>query len=82
MKNILEQKKLRLAAYYERESEMLSSKGIKSYAIGSRNVTRYDTALRDIQDLIKTLEREVADLEQLASGKKPRKAIAIVPRDW
>lgn len=82
MENVLEQKKSRLMAYYEREREMLSSKGIKSYAIGSRNVAHYDTALRDIQETIKILEREVSDLEQWATGKKPRRAMAIVPRDW
>jgi len=78
----LSQKKRRLQLYYDREAEMLSQNGVKSYAIGSRNLTRYDTALKDIQDKIKTLESEIAQLEAALKGIKPRKAVGVVPRDW
>lgn len=78
----LAQKKRRLQLYYDREAEMLSQDGVKSYAIGSRNLTRYDTALKDIQDKIKSLEREIEQLEATLAGIKPRKAVGVVPRDW
>lgn len=78
----LNRKKERLELYYAREKEMLSSDGVKSYGIGSRNVTRYDTALKEIQDAIKILEREVTELEKINQGIKPRQAFGIVPRDW
>ena len=46
IKEQIERKKKRLQLYYDREAEMLSQDGVKSYAIGSRNLTRYDTALK------------------------------------
>jgi DNA anti-recombination protein RmuC len=78
----LTQKKRRLQLYYDRETEMLSQEGVKSYGIGSRNLTRYDTALKDIQDKIKTLESEITQLENALKGVKPRRAVGVVPRDW
>jgi predicted DNA-binding transcriptional regulator YafY len=78
----LAQKKRRLQMYYDRETEVLSQEGVKSYGIGSRNLTRYDTALKDIQDKIKTLESEITQLENALKGIKPRRAVGVVPRDW
>jgi len=78
----LTEKRTRLAAYRERELTMLSPDGVKSYGIGSRNIQRYDTALKDVQDMIAKLEREITALEGLLGGHKPRKAVGVVPRDW
>lgn len=78
----LEQKQARLILYYEREKEMLSKNGIKSYAIGSKNLSRYDTSLKDIQDSIKQLEIEIKEIEAALQGKTSRKAVAVIPRDW
>lgn len=78
----LAQKKRRLQLYYDRETEMLSQEGVKSYGIGSRNLTRYDTALKDIHEKIKTLESEITQLENALKGVKPRRAVGVVPRDW
>lgn len=75
---LLEAKKIRLAAYYKREIEMLDKDGVKNYSIGTRSLSRYDTALVDIQKAIKALEQEIAELE----SNKPRRAVGIVPRDW
>lgn len=71
-------KKERLSLYYQRETLMLSPDGVKSYGIGPRNLSRYDTALADIQKMIKQLEVEISNLE----GTNKRKAVAVVPRDW
>lgn len=75
----LERKKKRLGLYYAKEEQMLSPKGVQAYGIGSRNVERYNTDLAKIQSQIKTLETEIAEME---SAGKPRKAVAVVPRDW
>ena len=74
-------KKARLERYYNREAEMLDG-GVQSYGIGSRNLARYNTDLSQIRAAIKELEAEVARLEGLLVGQKPRKAVGVVPRDW
>ena len=79
--NELERKKERLELYYKREAEMLD-KGVQSYGIGSRNMARYNTDLGQIQTAIRKLEEEIKELEGSISGKAPRKAIGIVPKDW
>lgn len=79
---IIEQKKTRLKLYYDREAYMLSPDAVQSYGIGSRNLQRYSTDLEDIQKTIKQLEDEIKDLEAEADGRKPRKTVAVVPRDW
>ena len=76
---IIKNKKERLEMYLERERYMLSPDGVRMYTIGSRNLMRYDTVLKDIQDMIRKLEDELSELE---IEIKPRKAIAVVPRDW
>ncbi|MDO5574426.1 MAG: hypothetical protein Q4G60_10680 [bacterium] len=77
----LEQKKRRLALYYEKEEQMLSKDGIASYGIGSRNISRYQLALSDIRQQIKELEDDIKEISGAATGSKRRKAVAVVPRD-
>lgn len=77
----LEVKKKRLTAYLDRETEMLTG-GVQSYGVGSRNLTRYNTDLSAIRAAIKELEDEIEKLEGLLNGRKPRKAVGVVPRDW
>ena len=77
----LADKKARLALYIQRETEMLSG-GVQSYGIGSRNLTRYNTDLAAIRAAIKELEDDIAELEALLNGRKPRKAVGVVIRDW
>lgn len=74
-------KRSRLELYMKREAEMLDG-GVQSYGIGSRNLARYNTDLSQIRAAIKELEGEIAALEGLLSGQKPRKAVGVVPRDW
>ncbi|MCL2488793.1 MAG: DUF6148 family protein [Oscillospiraceae bacterium] len=51
---------------------------VKSYTIGDRQLTRLD--LRDLLNKIKEAE-EIVD-ELTLCGQKPRRAFAVVPRDW
>lgn len=78
----LTQKRERLALYLEREKYLLSPDAVRSYGIGSRNIQRYNTDLSDIQDMIKKLEEEIAELEAQEAGQRPRKSVGVVPRDW
>lgn len=78
----LRAKKERLEIYYQREKEMLSQDGVKSYGIGSRNISRYDTALKEIQSGIKKLEDEIDTLTGQIGGRSSRKSVGIIPRDW
>lgn len=72
----------RLQPYLDREQAILSTTGVKSYTIGPRSLTRFDTSLKDVQDAIKKLEDEILCLEGLLHGIKPRRVQGIVPRDW
>ena len=68
-----------LKAAYDAYTALLSGQ-VKSYAIGSRNLTRFD--LPQLEDSISKLENEVDILEeQLRDGSK-RKAVGVVPRDF
>lgn len=53
---------------------------VKSYSIGSRNLTRLD--LSELWDIIVEMEREVDSLDAALNGGKRRKAVGVVPRDW
>lgn len=53
---------------------------VKSYAIGSRNLTRLD--LPQLETTISKLEKEVSDLESRVNGRPKRRAVGVVPRDW
>ena len=53
---------------------------VKSYAIGSRNLTRLD--LPQLKKEIDDLEREVDELSALLKGGGRRKAVGILIRDF
>lgn len=74
----LKKKKNRLEMYYQAEEKILE--GAQSYQLGTRNLTRANLA--EIRKMIEQLEKEVEDLEKIAEGHKPRRAIAVVPRDF
>ena len=54
--------------------------GVKSYKIDDRELTRFD--LPKLQDEIEAAEKKVDELTALLEGQKPRRAIAVIPRDW
>ena len=53
---------------------------VQSYTIGTRSLTRHN--LKDLEELIAKTEKEVDELDAKAQGKRPRRAIGVVPRDW
>lgn len=53
---------------------------VKSYAIGGRNLTRFD--LKELDETIAKLEKEVSELEARVNGKPRRRAVGVVLRDW
>lgn len=78
LKKRLEVKQTQLDEAYNAYTALLKG-GVKSYAIGSRNLTRFD--LPALEDTIAKLENEIEILEGKVAGKKPRKAFGVVPRD-
>lgn len=54
--------------------------GTKSYKIDDRELTRFD--LPALKQEIADAEKKVDELNAQLSGRKPRKAFGIVPRDW
>ena len=53
---------------------------VKSYEIDDRSLTRLD--LPSLKKAINDAEAKVDQYEDLLNGKKPRKIVAVVPRDW
>ena len=78
----LEQTRNRLNKYLAREDDMLSKDGVQMYTIGSRNLQRYQTALKEVQDMIEKLRKREMELEAELAGQAPRRAMGIVPHDW
>ncbi len=54
--------------------------GVKSYEIDDRSLTRFD--LPSLKKAINDAEDKVAQYENLLDGLKPRRAFAVVPRDY
>lgn len=74
--------KARLEQYYRKEEELLTEGKVKSYQIGTRELEHYEFSLKQIQDIIKTLEDELDELTGILEGDKPRRAVSVIPRDW
>ena len=54
--------------------------GVKSYSLENRSLTRFD--LPDLKKAIEDMEKEIDELEALLEDRKPRRAFAVIPRDW
>ncbi len=54
--------------------------GVKSYEIDDRALTRFD--LPSLKKAIDDAENKVAQYENMLDGLKPRRAFAVVPRDY
>ena len=78
----LEQTRKRLERYLAREDDMLDKNGVQSYGIGSRNLQHYNTALKDVQDMIEKLRARIRELEAELAGGSARRALGVVPHDW
>lgn len=58
----------------------LTEGGVKSYTIDDRSLTRFD-----LDGIALELDRAIkkkAEFDAIIAGKSPRKAVAIVPRDY
>ena len=53
---------------------------VQSYAIGSRNLTKFD--LTKLREEIAFHQKEVDAINAQLSGQARRRAVGIVPRDW
>lgn len=67
--------------YLDAERELLTG-GAQSYNVGSRSLTRYGMTASELRSAIKGLNDEIEELETALEGRKPRKAVGVVPRDW
>lgn len=81
-KAIEERLEFRRAALEQARAAYLAllSGQVKSYAIGSRNLTRLD--LPQLEESVKKLENEIEKLESMLIGGGRRKAVGVVPRDF
>ena len=54
--------------------------GVRSYMIDDRQLTRFDIPV--LKKEIEELEAQIDELDALMEGKRPRKAVGVIPRDW
>lgn len=77
--NLLKDKRRRLELYKAREEELLTGEA-QSYSLGSRSKSKFNISLTELQNAIKKLEEEIAELENLLYGNSgSRKVISIIP---
>lgn len=76
----LQEKKERRQLYLDRERVMLKG-GVQSYGIGTRNLSRYNTDLAQIRAVIKELDAELEELENILSEEPARKRVSLIFRD-
>ena len=74
-------------AYWEETYDYLTScyqelikSGVQSYEIDDRALTRFN--IPNLRKAIQEAEQNVDKYENMLNGKKPRKIMAVVPRDW
>lgn len=53
---------------------------VQSYSIGSRNLTKLD--LTKLREEINYHQKEINGLTDELNGRRRRRAVGIVPRDW
>lgn len=54
--------------------------GVQSYSIGSRSLTKHD--LSKIREEIAEHEKAINELSAALNGKRRRRTVGVVPRDW
>ena len=61
-------------------SSIMGGEGtVQSYSIGSRSLTRSQLSAQGVLDL---WDKLMKDKELMEEGRRPRKAVAVVNRDW
>jgi len=59
--------------------DILAGGGVSGYTIGSRSITKN---VLSAEDVLKKFDKLMAQKLQLEKGIGPRKAVAVIPRDW
>lgn len=62
-----------------RKSIMSGNGTVTSYSLGSRSVTRQAMTATEV---LQMWEKLMAKKKELEMGRKPRRAVGVVPRDW
>jgi len=62
-----------------RKSVMSGSGAVTSYSLGSRSVTRQAMSATEV---LQTWNKLMAKKRELEAGRKPRRAMGVVLRDW
>lgn len=68
-----------LDALYPSKKDILGGGSVSAYTIGNRSITKSQLSPSDV---IKRWDKLIAEKLRLENGTKPRKAVAIVHRDW
>lgn len=62
-----------------RKSIMSGNGTVTSYSLGSRSVTRQAMTATEV---LQMWDKLMAKKKELEMGRKPRRAVGVVPRDW
>lgn len=68
-----------LDALYPQKKDVLGGGSVTAYTIGNRSITKSQLSAADV---IKRWDKLMAEKLRLENGTKPRKAVAVVHRDW
>lgn len=68
-----------LDALAPQKKDVLSGGTVTSYTIGNRSITKNQLSANDV---IKRWDKLMAEKLRLENGTAPRKAVAVVHRDW
>ena len=58
----------------------LIEKGVKSYTIADRTLTRLD--IGQLEKVMENAEEKIDELEAALEDRRPRKTVGVVPRDF
>lgn len=77
----IEKKTALLGDYREYEKAIIAGRVVKSYGLGSRNLTRETLTLSEVRKIIKELESEIAQLEAKLNGARGRRIATFFYND-
>ncbi len=68
-----------LDALAPQKKDVMGGGSVSAYTIGNRSITKNQLSANDV---IKRWDKLMAEKQRIENGTAPRKAVAVVHRDW